>query len=157
MKRKLTAWLILLAIAVLLPVTVQAQETTLTTKVPSIHTLHIDIAGNGRVIVDGVPCKQTGNLQIPRGTTPQISVEPADGVVLKSAFLDGIDITQELCNGTHEMPQMCLDANLAVTFEAAPGIPQTGDSVPVVALCFTMVLSLAGVLCCSLLPSKRKI
>ena len=157
MKRKLTACLFVLAIWVLFPITVWAQETTLTTKVPSSHTLHIDIAGNGEVVVDGISCKQTGDLQIQRGATPQISVKPADNAVLKSAYLNGIDITQELRNGTYKMPQMCLDANLAVTFEAAPGTPQTGDPVPVTALCFAMVLSVGGVLYCLLLPKKNQI
>ena len=154
--KKITACLLFFAIWVLLPVTAYAQETTLTTRVPSSHTLHIDIAGNGEVVVDGIPCKQTGDLQIPRGTAPQISVKPADNAMLKSAFLDGIDITQELRNGTYKMPQMCLDANLAVTFETAPGTPQTGDFVPVTALCFAMVLSFIGLLYFLLLARERK-
>ncbi len=156
MKRKLTACLFVLAIWVLLPVTAYAQETTLTTKVPSSHTLYVDIAGNGEVVVDGVPCKQTGELQIQRGTTPQVSVKPADSAVLKNVLLNEKDITEELRKGIYKMPQMCFDAKLTVVFEAVTGTPQTGDPIPVTALCFAMVLSLAGVLCCFLLPRKRK-
>ena len=156
MKRKLTACLLIFAIWALFPITVWAQETTLTTKIPSSHTLHIDIAGNGRVIVDGVPCKQTGDLQIQRGTTPQISVKSADNAVLKSAYLNGIDITQELRKGTYSIPEMCFDTKLTVVFETVPGTPQTGDSVPVTALCFVMVLSFIGLLYCLLLQRKRK-
>lgn len=157
MKRKFTACLLIFAIWMLLPVAVWAQETTLTTRVPPSHTLHIDIAGKGSVIVDGVPYKQTGDLQIQRGATPQISVKPTNGGVIKTATLNEKDITDELRKGTYSMPEMCFDTKLTVAFEAVPGTPQTGDPVPVTALCFTMVLSLAGVLCCSLLPSKRKI
>ena len=155
--KKITACLLIFAIWVLFPVTVRAQETTLTTRVPSSHMLHIDIAGNGRVIVDGVPCKQTGDLQIPRGTTPQISVKSADNAVLKSAYLNDIDITKELRNGTYIMQEMRYNANLTVLFDSVSGTPQTGDPVPVTLLCFAMVMSLAGAFCCFLLPSKRKI
>ena len=155
--KKVTACLFVLAIWVLFPITVWAQETTLTTKIPSSHTLHIDITGNGEVIVDGVICKQTSDLQIHRGTTPLISVKPADGAVLKSAFLNGIDITQDLRKGTYIMPEMCFDTKLTVVSEAVPGTPQTGDPVPVTGLWFAMVLSLAGALCCFRLPGNRKI
>lgn len=157
MKRKLTACLFVLVILVLLPVTVWAQETTLTTKIPSSHTLHIDIAGNGEVVIDGISCKQAGDLQIQRGISPQISAEAANGTVLKTAILNDKDITEDLRKGTYKMPQMCFDANLTVVFEAAPSTPQTGDPASVTALCLTMLLSLSGALCCLPLPRKREL
>ena len=154
--KKITACLFILAILVLFPVTVWAQKTTLTTEVPSSHTLYMDITGSGTVIIDGISCTQTVDLQIKRGIAPQISVKPADDAVLKTAVLNEKDITEELRKGTYKMPQMCFDAKLTVVFEAVTGTPQTGDPIPVTALCFAMVLSLAGVLCCFLLPRKRE-
>ena len=161
MKRKLTACLLIFAIWVLFPVTVWAQETTLTTKVPSSHRLQIDIAGKGEVIVDGISCKQSCDLQIQRGTTPQIAVKPANRSVVKSAILNDVDITQQLRKGTYKMPQMCFDGKLTVVFQAVPGAPQagsapTGDCVPVMALSVTMALSLTAALFCLLLQKKKK-
>lgn len=156
MKRKLTACLFILAIWVLFPVTAWAQETTITTQIPSNHTLHIDIAGNGEVLVDGVSCKQTGDLQIQRGTTPQITVKSAGGAVLKTAVLNEEDITEELSTATYLMPEMYFDAALTVVFESVSDVPQTGDPAPVKGLIFAMLLSVTGVLCCLLLPRKER-
>lgn len=156
MKQKLTAYLFILVILALFPVAAYAQETTLTTKIPSSHTLHIDIAGNGEVLVDGVSWKQTGDLQIQRGTTPQITVKSAGGAVLKTAVLNEEDITEELGTATYCMPEMYFDAALTVVFESVSDIPQTGDPAPVKGLIFAMLLSVTGVLCCLLLPRKER-
>lgn len=155
--KKITAYIVCFLTVLALPLVASAQETTLITKIPSCHTLHIDIAGKGEVIIDGVSCNQTGDLQIQRGATPQIWVKPADGWVIKTVLLEDEDITQKLCKGTCKMPQMCLDAKLTVIFEAVPGTPQTGDPVPAAVLCLAMVLSFIGMLCCLLVPIKKDI
>lgn len=155
--KKITAYLVCLLTVLVLPLVVSAQETTLTTKVPSSHTLYIDIAGNGEVVVDGVPCKQTGDLQIQRGTTPQVSVKPADGAVLKNVHLNEKDITEDLRKGAYILPKMCSDTKLIIVFETAPGTPQTGDPVPLAALCLAMVLSFIGMLCDLRTSRKREI
>ena len=69
MKRRSTAYqivrlLFLVLIIALLPVSVWAQETTLTANVPSVHTLHIELTGNGRIVVDGVPYEKTADTII---------------------------------------------------------------------------------------------
>jgi len=157
MKRKLTACLFTLILLVLLPVTVWAQETTLTTMIPTTHILHIDIVGDGEIVVDGVSYTQSGDLQIPRGATPQISVKPTDGAVLKSAIVNEKDITEELCKGAYTLPEMFFDARLVVAFETVPGAPKTGDPAPVSALCLAMLLSLAGVLYSWKFPGNKKV
>ena len=104
MKRKSTACqivrlLFLALIVALLPVSVWAQETTLTTTVPAVHTLHIALNGNGQIVVDGFPYEQTADIQIKRHSTPEISVIPDSGWKLKSVSLDGQDVTTEFQSG----------------------------------------------------------
>lgn len=58
--------LFLAIIVMLLPVTVWAQETTLTTVVPSSHTLHIEVTGEGTILVDGVAYIKTVDISVQR-------------------------------------------------------------------------------------------
>ena len=133
MKRRFTAypivrWLFLVLIIALLPVSVWAQETTLTANVPSVHTLHIELTGNGRIVVDGVPYEKTVSLQIKRHSVPEISVIPDNEWKLKSVFLDGQDITSEFQGGVFDFSEMRDDLKLTVVFEAQSSTPQTGDN-----------------------------
>lgn len=153
MKRKSTAchivrFLFLVLIVALLPVSVWAQETTLTTTVPSVHTLHIALSGNGKIVVDGVPYEQNASLQIKRHSTPEISVIPDSGWKLKSVSLDGQDITAEFQSGVFAFSEMCEDLKLTVVFETQSSTPQTGDQSNIEILKLMMFLSVIGILLC---------
>ena len=146
MKRRSTAYqiirlLFLVLMIALLPVSVWAQETTVTANVPSVHTLHIDLTGNGRIVVDGVPYETTADIQIKRYSTPAISAIPDSGWELESVSFDNRDITEQIQNGTFTCSEMCDDAELIVVFEAQSSTPQTGDNSNIERLHLLMLLS----------------
>ena len=162
MKRKNTACkliqaLILAAIVMLLPVTVWAQETTLTTVVPSSHTLHLELSGEGTIVIDGVAYTQSADIQIQRKSRPEISLQIADGNKVKSVLWGSEDITEAIRKGSWTMPEVIEDVSLSVTFEKTSSTPQTGDaSRP--DLWFTIAaLSLIGMIICWLMRTKQKV
>ena len=162
MKRTNTAYkiiqvLILAAIVMLLPVTVWAQETTLTTVVPSSHILHLELTGEGAIIVDGVAYTQSADIQIQRKSRPEISLQITDGNKVKSVLWGSEDITEAISKGNWTMPEVIEDVSLSVTFEKTSSTPQTGDaSRP--DLWFTIAaLSLIGMIICWLMSKKQKV
>lgn len=161
MKRKTTAchivrFLFLVLIVALLPVSVWAQETTLTTTVPTVHTLHIALSGNGQIVVDGVPYEQNASLQIKRHSTPEISVIPDSGWKLKSVSLDGQDITTEFQSGVFAFSEMREDLKLTVVFETQSSTPQTGDQSNIEILKLMMFLSVIGMILCVIARRKTR-
>jgi len=162
MKNRSTAYqlvrlLFLALIVVLLPVSVWAQETTLTADVPSVHNLHIELTGKGRIIVDGVPYEKSVNLQIRRHSTPALSATPDSGWKLKSVSFGDQDITGQIQNGTFTFPEMCDDAELIVVFEAKSNVPQTGDQTNIEILSLLMLLSVVGMILCATARRKSRI
>ena len=154
MKQKLTAWLIVLAISLLLPVTAQAQETTLTTVVPSSYAIHLTLAGEGTVLVDGVAYTKSADIQVPRQHGAVISVSAADGSKVKTVLWDGEDVTAAFQNGKWTAPEILNDAALTVTFEKLSSTPQTGDTFRAELWVSLLMLSLLGIAIC--LPPRRK-
>lgn len=160
MRRKPTAYpivrlLFLVLMIALLPVSVWAQETTLTANVPSVHTLHIELNGNGRIVVDGVPYEKTVSLQIKRHSVPEISVIPDIGWKLESVSFGGKDITEQIQNGTFTCPEMCDNAELIVVFETQSSTPQTGDKTNIEILSLVMLLSVLGMILCMVAHRKE--
>ena len=161
MRRKPTAYqivrlLFLILIIALLPISVWAQETTLTANVPSVHTLHIELTGNGKIVVDGVPYEKTADIQINRHSIPDISIEPDSGWKLESVSFGGKDITEQIQNGTFTCPEMCNDAELIVVFETQSSTPQTGDQTNIKMLSLVMLLSVIGMLLCVMVHRKTR-
>jgi len=133
MKRRSTACrivpaLFLAAFIMLLPVTVWAQETTLTTVVPSSHTLHIEVTGNGTIVVDGVAYTKTADIQVQRQRRLEISIQAANDSKIKTVLWGSEDITAAFQDGKWTAPEITEDAVLTVTFEKISSTPQTGDS-----------------------------
>ena len=162
MKRKNTAYkriqaLILAAIIMLLPVTVWAQETTLTTVVPSSHTLHLEMIGEGAIVVDGVAYTQSADIQIQRKSRPEISLQITDGNKAKSVLWDSEDITEAVRKGSWTMPEVIEDVSLSVTFEKTSSTPQTGDASRPDLWFIIAALSLIGMIICWLMRKKQKV
>ena len=161
MKRKNTACkliqaLILAAIVMLLPVTVWAQETTLTTVVPSSHILHLELTGEGTIVVDGVAYTQSTDIQIQRKSRPEISLQITDGYKVKSVLWGDEDITEAIRKGSWTMPEVIEDVSLSVTFEKTSSTPQTGDAFQPELWLSTAGISLLGMIACLLLYRKQK-
>ena len=162
MKRKNTACkliqaLILAAIIMLLPVTVWAQETTLTTVVPSSHILHLEMIGEGAIVVDGVAYTQSADIQIQRKSRPEISLQITDGNKVKSALWGSEDITEAIRKGSWTMPEVIEDISLSVTFEKTSNTPQTGDASRPDLWFIIAALSLIGIIICWLMRKKQKV
>lgn len=161
MRRKPTAYqivrlLFLVLVITLLPVSVWAQETTLTANVPSVHTLHVELTGNGRIVVDGVPYEKTADIQIKRHSAPVISATPDSGWKLESVSFGGKDITEQIQNGTFTCPEMCDNAELIVVFETQSSTPQTGDKTNIEILSLAMLLSVLGMILCMVAHRKTR-
>lgn len=153
MKRRSTACrivpsLFLAAIVMLLPVTVWAQETTLTTVVPSSHTLHIELTGEGTIIVDGVAYTKTADIQVQRQRRPEISIQAANGSKIKTVLWGSEDITAAFQDGKWIAPEITEDAVLTVTFEKISNTPQTGDSFHPVSWFGLLIFSMFGLAVC---------
>ena len=162
MKRKNTACklipvLILAAIVMLLPVTVWAQETTLTTVVPSSYVLHLELIGEGTVVVDGVAYTQSADIQIQRKSRPEISLQITDGHKVKSVLWGDEDITEAIRKGSWTMPEVIEDVSLSVTFEKTSSTPQTGDASRPNLWFIIAALSLIGMIICWLMRKKQKV
>ena len=160
MKRKSTACrivqaFILVLIVMLLPITVWAQETTLTTTIPSSHTLHMEVTGNGTIKVDGVAYTTTADIQIQRQCRPEISLQITEGQKIKSVLWDGDDVTAAFQSGKWTAPEILEDAVLTVVFEGPSDIPQTGDHRPLDFWVLLMFLS-AGLFGLLMASQKRR-
>lgn len=159
MKRRSTAYrivpaLFLAAIVMLLPVTVWAQETTLTTVVPSSHTLHIELTGEGTIIVDGVAYTKSADIQIQRQSKPEISLQAANGYTIKAILWGSENVTETFRNGKWTAPEITEDAVLTVTFEKISSPPQTGDTFHPELWFALLIFSMFGLTVC-LLRSKK--
>lgn len=150
--KRITACIVVLLTAMFLPLAVSAQETTLTTVVPSGHTLHIELMGEGRIVVDGVAYTQTADIQIQRHSQPVVSVKSNNNF---SVTFNGEDITEQIRNGNWRMPPMNRDTQLIVVFEGTATIPITGDRINASLLFVVAYLSLMGLLLC--LRAQRRI
>ena len=119
MKRKFTAYQIIIALSLilLLPLTVWAQETALTTVVPSGHTLSIHVEGEGTIQVDGVVYTKTEKVQVQRHRRPEIHIQAAEGSQIKDVLWGKDEITVSLRNGRWIAPEIVEDVALTVTFE----------------------------------------
>lgn len=147
--------LFLAIIVMLLPVTVWAQETTLTTVVPSSHTLHIEVTGEGTILVDGVAYIKTVDISVKRQQMPEISVLTAEGSKIKTILWGSQDVTAAFQDGKWTAPEILNDAVLTVTFEKISNTPQTGDNIYLEFWIALLIFSMLGFTVC-LLGYKKK-
>ena len=160
MKRKSTACrivqaLFLITIVMFLPITVWAQETTLTTVVPSSHTMQLVLTGEGTILVDGVAYTKTAYIQVQRQHRPEVSVLAADGSKIKTVMWGGEDITAAFQDGKWTAPEILNDVALTVTFEKISSTPQTGDNTHPELWFGLLIFSMFGLIVC-LLHRKKK-
>jgi hypothetical protein len=145
----------LIAIVILLPVTAMAQETTLTTVIPSSHTLHIELTGKGTVSVDGVAYAQSADAKIPRKGRPEISLQAADGYKIKVILWNDENITADFQSGKWTAPEITEDATLTVVLEKVSSNPQTGDTSHPGLWFALLILSVLAMIVCLLRKKKE--
>ena len=160
MKRKSTACrivqaLFLIAIVMFLPMTVWAQETVLTTVVPSSHTMQLVLTGEGTILVDGVAYTKTVDIQVQRQHRPEISILTADGSKIKTVLWGSEDVTAAFQDGKWTAPEILNDVALTVTFEKISSTPQTGDYTYPEFWFGLLIFSMLGLIVCLLLRKKK--
>ena len=130
MNKKTASLLLTLLAAVLLalPGRAWAADTTLTARVPSIHTLTLALDAGVRVTVDGVSYKNGARIAIPRHQSPTLTLCLPAGAVLEKADYNGRDVTRALQEGPYRLPSMESDGLLTVTLRPGTSQPATGDS-----------------------------
>jgi hypothetical protein len=153
--KKVTACMLFLTIFLLHPVTAQAQETILTAVVPSSHTIHLALTGEGSVLVDEVAYTKTADIQVQRQHRPKISVWEADGSKIKTVLWGSEDVTAAFQDGKWTAPEIMNDAALTVTFEKISSPPQTGDNAHPELWFALLIFSMFGLIVC-LLRRKKK-
>lgn len=97
--------------------TANAQETTLTTTVPSSHILHLDIDGKGTVTVNGIEYSKSKDIPIQRHSEPSVQIRPARGYSIGSVTCNQENITHLVNSGEWAMPKVESDVILSVVFE----------------------------------------
>lgn len=120
--------LCVIVISILLPITVNAQDTTLTTAVPATHTLHLSIDGKGTVTVNGIKYTESTDIPIPRHSKPDVQVQSAKGYAVLSVTFEEESITHRVTGGTWLPPVVESDVTLAVVFEQVSDNAPTGDA-----------------------------
>ena len=130
MNKKTASLLLTLLAAVLLalPGRVWAADTTLTARVPSIHTLTLALDAGVRVTVDGVSYENGDRITVPRHQSPTLTLRLPAGAVLGKADYNGRDETRALQEGPYRLPSMESDGLLTVTLRPGTSQPATGDT-----------------------------
>ena len=149
---------ILSLVVLLLPLSiiVKAQETKLTTVIPSTHTLTIEISGKGSVSVDGTQYIKTTEIQISRLAAPLIEIKAAYDYQIDSVLFNNENITRKLSGGKWTMPAMITDATIQVEFEPANGIPATGDTSNICLWLLLLLIASIGLIVCLWIYRRNK-
>lgn len=155
MNKKTASLLLTLLAAVLLALPGQAwaADTTLTTQVPSSHTLTLALDAGVRVTVNGVSYKNGDRITVPRHQSPTLTLRLPAGAVLEKADYNGRDVTRALQEGPYRLPSMESDGLLTVTLRPGTSQPATGDTG---AALYVLCVSLAAGALLTLGRSRKK-
>ena len=158
MKRFTILWSIICAIvfSVVLPITADAQETVFRTAIPSEHSLHLTISGQGIVTIDGKQYSKTTNVPIQRHSEPFVEIQAAKDYYIRYVTYNQENITHLFKSGKWTMPTVEADVLLSVVFVRDSGNPPTGDAFnPWMMVLLTV--SILGLIVCILNHRKSKL
>lgn len=95
--------------------------TTLTTKIPSVHTVDLDIGANGSVVIDGTRYRGEAKVEVGRLMEQTYQLDPDGGYRVESVSYDGEDVTDEAAGGSYQAPALNEDGiTLSVRFRWVP-------------------------------------
>ena len=103
-----------------LPVTAFADTTTLSTSVPSEVSFWVEIIGPGTVTVNGYSYSQSDNFPVDRHKEVTINFLPKSSSFLKSVYLNGEDVTDQLVDNVLIVENIQFDIVLSATFARNP-------------------------------------
>lgn len=161
MKRILSMFILIgmLILPLLFPLTASAEITTLSTSIPKQVTLSVEIIGQGTVTVNDKSTRDNTKFLLDRLDDVSIFISANSNHSLKSVYLNGTDVTDELKNGLLMIESIQFDTDLVIKFTPKePGysvdIPFTGDTFHL----YTILLYLLGslIMLIILFLGKRK-
>lgn len=119
--KKLTVLLCALALlcSFCLPVFADNEKSTvtITTTVPSTHTITVKQADGAAVTCNG---KSGTTFTVERLSQPQLLVRPDSGRVVTRVLVNGADVTASVQDGSYTLPAVYEDLTLQVETDAAP-------------------------------------
>ena len=116
--KKLTVLLCALALLCSFCLPVFADNTvTITTTVPSTHTITVKQADGAAVTCNG---KSGTTFTVERLSQPQLLVRPDSGRVLTRVLVNGADVTASMQDGSYTLPAVYEDLTITVKTDAAP-------------------------------------
>ena len=116
--KKLSGLLCALALLCSFCLPVFADSTvTITTTVPSTHTITVKQADGAAVTCNG---KSGTTFTVERLSQPQLLVRPDSGRVLTRVLVNGADVTASMQDGSYTLPAVYEDLTLQVETDAAP-------------------------------------
>ena len=116
--KKLTVLLCALALLCSFCLPVFADSTvTITTTVPSTHTITVKQADGAAVTCNG---KSGTTFTVERLSQPQLLVRPDSGRVLTRVLVNGVDVTASVQDGSYTLPAVYEDLTITVKTDAAP-------------------------------------
>lgn len=116
--KKLTVLLCALALLCSFCLPVFADSTvTITTTVPSTHTITVKQADGAAVTCNG---KSGTTFTVERLSQPQLLVRPDSGRVVTRVLVNGVDVTASVQDGSYTLPAVYEDLTITVKTDAAP-------------------------------------
>ena len=116
--KKLTVLLCALALLCSFCLPVFADSTvTITTTVPSTHTITVKQADGAAVTCNG---KSGTTFTVERLSQPQLLVRPDSGRVVTRVLVNGADVTAAMQDGSYTLPAVYEDLTITVKTDAAP-------------------------------------
>jgi len=138
-KRTVVLLTVLLIFAIL-PFSVSALETTLTTTVPSEFSVELEIEGNGSVKVGDKTYSESTKVTVKRNEWISYEISPNEGFEIKSVFYNGENVSKELKD--HVLTVFCDKYGiLSVSFIPMAKNPITGDSSNLLGAIYILILS----------------
>ena len=158
MKKHTISWCLICVIvfSMVLPITVDAMEAVFRTTVPSKHTLHLTIDGQGIVTVNGSRYSKPKDFLVLRHSNPIVQIQPAKGYYIRSVTYNQENITHLFNNGEWTMPKIETDVSISVLFVKDSGNPPTGDTFNPWIMVLLMA-SILGLIVCILNLRKSKL
>ena len=138
MKKYISALLLTVFILMLAPAAF-ADNTTLTTSVPTKHSISLDIGSGGSV--NGL--RGLNESRACRHSKVVFEIKPDSGYAIKAVLCNGENVTAEVVDGRFVIESLEADVVLKVTFQSLTS-PQTGDDSNLLMWSALLLMSSAG-------------
>lgn len=146
--------MLVLVLVINLGIPVFAQTTTLTTTVPNSFPLHLEINGEGQVLLNGVYYDTSVDISVPRYSEIVITLLPKEGYHISHIFYNGskVDMTDSM---TVSLPVLAKESTVSIGFLKTSTSPVTGDNSKLLLLLSLLIVSGIGLVVLFLLRKRH--